>query len=161
MENVSHTAPYKLLGFTLLELLVVLALLSLVASIATPNMVSFYHSSKQGALTREVVFKLGKARTAAIETGTPVDFIFSYEEQSFGVKSSIQKVPSGFVLDMISAQEIAVDHGWFAIRFYPDGSSTGGTVDIISHQTQVVIHVRIDWLLGYIELWKEAPDGTK
>lgn len=149
----------KSLGFTLIELLVVLALLAFVASVTAPNLVGFYHSSKQGALTREVIAKLGQARTSAIESGQATDFLFSYQQQSFGTASSTKTVPAGFVVDMVSALEITRDDEWSVIRFYPDGSSSGGTLDISSEQTPVVKHVRVDWLLGHIELWKEAPDG--
>lgn len=159
MVKVSLSLQRKSLGFTLVELLVVLVLLAVAASVTAPNMVGFYHSSKQAALTRDVIAKLGQARTAAIETGQAADFLFSYKKQAFGTVSSTKIVPSGFVVDMVSALETTYDHEWSVIRFYPDGSSSGGTLDISSEHTPVVKHVRVDWLLGHIELQKETPDG--
>lgn len=149
---------HSIVGFTLIELLVVLFLLALVASVTAPNLVGFYNSSKQGALTRDVISQLGQARTTAIESGQASDFLFSYQQQSFGTASSTKTVPAGFVVDMVSALEITRDAEWSVIRFYPDGSSSGGTLDISGEHTPVVKHVRVDWLLGHIELWKDAPD---
>ena len=45
----------------------------------------------------------------------------------------------------------------FRIRFYPDGSSSGGTITVARDNT--AYDVSVDWLLGGVRVTRSRDDG--
>ena len=59
-----------------------------------------------------------------------------------------QQLPDGFEISVTTASEVnRQDLG--VIRFYPEGNSTGGDVDI-SSPTGRGVRISVDWLMGSI-----------
>ncbi|MFP5414226.1 MAG: GspH/FimT family pseudopilin [Gammaproteobacteria bacterium] len=141
-------------GFTLLELMVALAVVALLLTTAPPMLSRAMETMEYRAAVRHLLAGLKGARQTAIETGTSVAFTVAPNEHRFGVGDELTgELPPRLVLRLVVADaEIGRDRG--AIRFYPDGSATGGSIEILRPSGEGV-RLRVDWLLGRIS--QEAP----
>lgn len=66
---------------------------------------------------------------------------------SVGGGPSVQVDPR-LGITLITATREIIDSGAGGIRFYPDGTSTGGGITLSLNQRQY--HVVVDWLTGHV-----------
>ena len=71
------SVPGHQAGFTLLELMVTIAIVAVLASIAIPNTVAWRNNSQFNAAVREVKSAIEGARMAAIKTNLPATVTFN------------------------------------------------------------------------------------
>ncbi|TIU01005.1 MAG: type II secretion system protein GspH, partial [Mesorhizobium sp.] len=62
-------------GFTLVEMLVVLAIMAVIAAIAAPGIAKQYRTKNLGTLTSEITTRLRLSRTLAIATAKPKQIV--------------------------------------------------------------------------------------
>jgi general secretion pathway protein H len=134
-------------GFTLLELLIVLAILGLTTALAVPMFSRAMPDLQAKAAARDVAAMLRSARSLAITENREVTVAVDLDRHSVdlaGVRS--ETVKPGIGLDLYSAMEELIDRGAGRIRFYPDGTSTGGRVGLstATHRYEVIV----DWISG-------------
>jgi general secretion pathway protein H len=147
------------LGFTLLELLVVLALATLLIAIVPPLVGSAIPGVELKASARRVAAGLRLAREAAIRSGSDAAFTLDLEKRRFEVDGGYRPVtlPDDLDLKLEAAESQMQSPQVGAVRFYPDGSSTGGRIVVArgDHGYQV----GVQWLTGRIRLapWEEGP----
>lgn len=139
-------------GFTLLELLVVLALLAMTYALIPP-MVNIGGSTvelKAGA--RQVAAGLRTARSRAVASRGETTLTLDVEARSFRLSGDDKprNLPRQAKISVYTAQGEVVDANTAAIRFYPDGSSTGGRVTLAMGERKFLIDV--DWLTGQVEI---------
>lgn len=102
----------KLKGFTLIELMVTVAILAILASIAAPQMQNQIAASRVTATTNELLAGLAQARSEAVRLGQGINF-------------NTSSVPSR--TDVSLSGDIAAT----PITFRPDGTTTNtGTITI-------------------------------
>ena len=139
-------------GFTLLELLLVLV----IAAAGYALVVRFTSGGVSGAelksAARAVAAGLRDARGAAIATQETVALTLDLERRSFEVSGGKRPraLPERLELKLYTAQSEVVDDKRGAIRFYPDGSSTGGRVTVASGERRFLVDV--DWLTGRVSI---------
>ena len=138
-------------GFTLLELLVVLVL----AAAGYALVVRFSAGGVSGAelksAARAVAAGLRDARGTAIARQEPAALTLDVEKRSMEVSGSRPRaLPQRLDLKLYTAQSEIVDDKRGAIRFYPDGSSTGGRVTLASGERKLLVDV--DWLTGRVSI---------
>lgn len=77
---------------------------------------------------------------------------FDLEENSYTVsgRDKIYTIPNDIALTVVTAQSELTGQGQGSIRFFADGSSTGGRVTLERGQSKWQID--INWLTGQIEL---------
>ena len=93
---------------------------------------------------------LKDARSNALALGHPVVFIVNADGGQFGIEGMEPKeVPSGIRLSLILSQENVVNSGVGRFVFFPEGGSTGGSVEILRSDDDGT-RVRVDWLLGRV-----------
>ena len=116
-------------GFTLFELMVVLVLIGLMSSMVFISVSSGIFKSKEKRFVYDFRKCLLSARNRAIGTGRPVNFIIDGDKRVFGIKGKrLKEIPRS--LEIKGDKIIELEDGIFAITFYPDGSSSGGELEL-------------------------------
>lgn len=144
-------------GFTLLELLVVLAIAALLLAVVPPLFSAALPGVELKAAARRVASGLRLAREEAIRSGRDAAFILDVEERSFRVDGPyrVTRLPGGLKLKLEAAESEMQGEGVGGVRFFADGTSTGGRVVVARGDSgyQVGVH----WLTGRIETapWEE------
>ena len=131
-------------GFTLLELLVVIALISVIFAVLS---VSFSDNSRHVRATAlELEIALKKTRLEAMLQGRSTQFA-PLEDQSGYALYSGQEVMSEqvFKVDGMHLDLLKADH----IRFYPNGRSNGADIKLSFQET--VVHLTVDPLTGLVQ----------
>ena len=137
-------------GFTLLELLVALAIAAIVVGVSAPAMQRFYTSSQYHGAVNDVVAALTNARYSAIQVGDAIDVLINPETRQITLGEKVNKLPDAIQLEVLGSSELNRD-GAGVVRFYPDGGSSGGYVKL-AHENGMSVEVQVDWLLGRVTL---------
>ncbi|MBO9579637.1 MAG: prepilin-type N-terminal cleavage/methylation domain-containing protein [Sphingobium sp.] len=107
-------------GFTLLETLVTLAILTLIVRIAFPSVDKGMRWQTFSGAAVGVERSLRSARAQAIRSGNTIRFATSPDRRQYGYGRTIDTLPEG--------ASAATPDG--SIDFFPDGSATGGRIVI-------------------------------
>jgi general secretion pathway protein H len=143
-------------GFTLVELLVVLAIVGALLAVAPTALHRFKESSDYRDTVRRMAAGLASARHSAVTGGRPVAFSVNLTERSYGVEGqTVLPLPEGLQVQATVADTNLLN-GVASIRFYPGGNATGGTIEIL-RASGVGARLRTDWLDGRIavESWPQ------
>lgn len=139
-------------GYTLMELLVALAIIGMVLA-AVPLMTG---GARPGAEARaaaiEVASALRRTRSAAISGFRSETFVLDIERGAYraGAAGAETPLPEGLEVSLYTARTELQDETTGRIRFFPDGSATGGRVTLAGDRHSYV--VAVDWLTGTVEL---------
>lgn len=140
-------------GFTLVELLVVLVILALVLALLPPFLAGGQARAELQSATGELAAALRETRSRAIHDGKTAIFIVDGAHGTFGVLAAdapLRRLSKGFRLGLLAPRDQTLEPGRGIIRFFADGSSTGGVVRLLRGERQA--DVAIDWLTGRVAL---------
>ena len=148
----SSDAPSRAGGVTLLELLVVMALMGLIAAMAVPMFGSGVSSTELKSSARQVAAGLRFARSEAVATRSETRMWLDLEKRAFRVDHDPRQhnLPAGLEMKLFTAQNDIADEKVGSIRFYPDGGSNGGRVTLAAGERKFEIDV--DWLTGRVAI---------
>jgi general secretion pathway protein H len=148
----AERAPRRVAGVTLLELLVVLALMGLIAAMSVPMLTGGVSGSALKGAAREVAAGLRFARSDAVATRQETRLTFDLEQRTFRIDrdARLHALPKQVELKLFTAQSDITDEKTGAIRFYPDGGSNGGRVTIAAGERKY--EVDVDWLTGRVAI---------
>ncbi|HSS29038.1 MAG TPA: GspH/FimT family pseudopilin [Usitatibacter sp.] len=143
----------QLAGFTLLEVIIVLAMGAIIyAVILSAVPMGKASSGELKAAARSIASGLRTAQTTAMATRHDALLTVDMQSKEYITtgEREARKVPSNIDLKLLTAQtEVESDHRG-SIRFYPDGSSTGGRITVSSGERQYLVDV--DWLTGRVAI---------
>lgn len=141
-----------LAGFTLIELLVALTILALVASVTAPALGRALDRARLHASTRTLVQALRQTRYKAQSTYIEAAFTVDVAAGNLAASGHVGDLPlpADASLTLLTADEEQIDSTTGSIRFFPDGSSTGGNI-VLAH-AGVERRIRVDWLTGRISI---------
>jgi general secretion pathway protein H len=144
--------PFRVRGFTLIEMLAVIVLIAIAATVTA---VSLHGGRGQlDATAQRVAAGLRDTRTRAMATSRPQRFTVDLRDHSFAAPGrEPRRLPQGASIRVTSAAQDTTQAGVARIRFFPDGSSSGGRV-VLSDQRRSVM-VAVDWLTGAVTVRKE------
>jgi general secretion pathway protein H len=135
-------------GFTLLELLITIAIAGLLLSVSVPATTRFYQSMQYRKAIRDVITMLDSARYRAINTGRMQDVGINPKTGVMRLGKDLTQIPEEITIAVHSAQEVnQQDEG--VIRFYPEGGSSGGDIDL-ERSTGGGVKITVDWLTGRV-----------
>ena len=138
-------------GFTLLEMLVVLVIAGLALSV-----VAFRGPRNSAALdlkgtAAEVAQSLRLARSRAVAANHTVGVTFDVGAHLMRLDgAAAHTLPAAIALAVTATQDNAAGTRLAAIRFAPDGSSSGGRVELTGNGRRV--EVGVDWLTGRVSV---------
>ena len=138
-------------GFTLLELIIVLFITVLGFSVIGLNLSSGNEATKLKAAARDIVSALRFARGQALishqETTVTIDL--AGNTYTVSQRDKVYSIPEEIDVTLVTAQS-EINEGLASVRFFPDGSSTGGRITL--EWGKVSWRIDINWLTGQIEL---------
>ena len=145
-------APHRFSGFTLVELMVVFAILALVMALAPASLGRMYETAQYRSAVRGIVTEMRAARQRAQSEGGEARFTVNLRERTYGMEGGERHaVPDSLQLRAVAArQETSADGQEMGIRFLPRGGATGGSVDLIRPSGSGV-RLRVDWFSGRVE----------
>lgn len=136
-------------GFTLIELMVVFAIMALVVAMAPVA----YDRLKDGVQYRDTVrtmiSQLRSARYIAVSQGEPVRFTVDLQTRHYGYTGSVKDIPETVDLRATVADREFVPNSSASIVFLASGGSTGGSVEIL-RKNGAGTRLRVDWLSGRV-----------
>lgn len=155
-----HPPGGRVSGFTLVELLVVLAIAALALTAVPPLISAALPGVELKGAARRTLASLRLARETAIRTGTDAALVVDVEARTLTVAGrETVSLPSGITLRLNAATREMLDEQRGTIRFFPDGSSTGGVVVLArpTAQGQAGYQVGVNWLTGRVRMapWEE------
>lgn len=137
-------------GFTLVELLVVLAIAGLMLAVAPPLISSVMPGVELKAAARRTAGALRLAREVAIASGRDIAWVIDIDSNRYRIDGDHRggSLPAGLAVELVAAEDEMQSDTVGAIRFFPDGSSTGGRV--ILKRGDGGYQVGVNWLTGRI-----------
>jgi general secretion pathway protein H len=140
-------------GFTMLELLMVLALIALAYGMASPMLGKGQGTAEHKAAARSVVQALKSARNHAISERKETTVNFDLKNAAFSHAGGSQAFPKDVAVKLDTTAKELTSETSGAIRFYPDGGSTGGRVSL--SRGGRTLRVDVDWLNGRIAVHED------
>ena len=139
-------------GFTLFEILVVFVIIGLILTIVPPFLPNVIASSQAKTATRELAANLKKTRSLAITRQQETTLSLDIKENVFSIEKQKKKlaIPKTSSLSIITARSEQLSENEGRIRFFPDGSSTGGQIKLNYQKKEYVIDV--NWLTGKVKI---------
>jgi len=132
-------------GFTLLEMLVVILLISLAASLLGLGVHQGLQAAKERQAVGQMVEALRTTRAGAIVSRQAARTSFDLRERTFQAPGrALQRWPAQLRVTLHTAEQVGA-----AVEFYPDGSSTGGNL-LVANGTRRW-RIDIGWLTGSVQ----------
>ncbi|MGV6852286.1 MAG: pilus assembly FimT family protein [bacterium] len=140
-------------GFTLIELMLVLVIVSLVMVMVGAGMTRGLQGAKIRNAAKDIAAAMRTVRGVAIrkrkQQSIEID-AGKHQVLVSGKKPII--IPEKLEITLLTAESELTGEQSGRIRFFPDGASTGGQVKLAIGQREWVIHVA--WLTGQISIKK-------
>jgi general secretion pathway protein H len=138
-------------GFTLIEMIVVIALLGLMlALIGTRQSGGNATLTIEGAAT-ELAGALRDARSEAIVANQPVSLLLDLRARAYRIDSQAPvALPDTLQVSLLTTTGEVTRNDVGGIRFDPDGSSTGGRIDLSNGREAA--RIAVDWLSGQVSV---------
>lgn len=138
-------------GFTLIELLAVLFILALTAAVVVPSLGGGQLVELKSA-ARSLASGLRHTRNRALNDNRSATLDLDVVKHEFRLpgEQRVHKLPERIDIVLFTARSEQQTAQRGAIRFFPDGSSTGGRITLSTDSLRYMVNV--DWLTGRISV---------
>lgn len=139
-------------GFTLIELLVVMVIMGLAYSLVPPLFSSGSSGAELKSATRQLAAGLRKARSEAISRKRETFLALDVEQRKFNISgdSRVYNLSRKVEVKLHTAQSELFSGQTGGIRFFPDGSSTGGRITLAVGD--LTYQIDVDWMTGRVAI---------
>ena len=133
-------------------MMVVLVIAALILTITPPLFSRAMPGTQLKGAARQIASALKYARGHAVVTQREAQFRLDVERRLFYVSGRNRQIslPRELQYRLFTARAEQISDSVGAVRFYPDGSSTGGRVTLAHGEREY--HVDIDWLTGQVKI---------
>lgn len=152
-------------GFSLIETVVVVVLLSLAVALVAPSLSKFSRSVELKAAAKKVSGILRYYRSEAVNKGQVYQVLFdpdlrevkvqpmeSTEEKGEGKPpQKIYSLPQGIQMKEIKVESPQYSSDLPTVEFYPNGGSNGGTI-LLDSEDRKGYRIRIHFLTGMVKV---------
>jgi general secretion pathway protein H len=140
-------------GFTLVEIMVVMVIIALIMGLVGTSMSRSISAAEARAASRDLVASLRYTRARAIIDKAERVFLVDTENRSYQAPGRDKvELPEGVDLTITTATSELVSDAVSGIRFFPDGGSTGGHIELTVNKREY--RVNVAWLTGETQLEK-------
>ena len=139
-------------GFTLLEMVCVLALVAIMAAVLLPFFPSHTTRSRLQGYVLQTAALLKEDRNAAIRRGTGVATLVDTGSRMIrsGATADMIRIPDDVSFETVLPRTCNQREALSTIRFFASGMSCGGAVTLA--RENVGYEVRVNWLTGRVEI---------
>jgi len=150
---------HKSRGVSLLEMLLVVALIAIAGMLAAMVLTGGLDGMRLRSSSKEIAAQLRYARAQAIATGQPQRFVIDPARHQWqGPNQRQGNIPPSLGVEFTGAREAQARAGEGGILFFPDGASTGGRVQLSAKKATWRIDVA--WLTGEVRLARAPGAGS-
>ncbi len=137
-------------GFTLLELLAVLAILALSAALILPRFSGVVQTGELKAAVRHLAATLRAARGLAVGEQRTVSVWLDVVQRQYQVEGlpTQYALPDRMAVEFTAAHTEVLGQQLAGIRFFPDGTATGGQIVLDGGLRR--FHIDVQWLTGRV-----------
>jgi general secretion pathway protein H len=139
-------------GFTLLEIVCVLAIIALLAAVLLPFIPHETSRSRLQAYALQAATLLKADRNAAIRDRTDVATVVDTQARAIrsGASRAVIRIPDDVRFDALLPQTCRQRTALSTISFFANGTSCGGTIALTRFDAG--FEIRVNWLTGRIEI---------
>ncbi len=139
-------------GFTLLEMVCVIALIAMLAAVLLPFMPHHTSRSRLQAYALEAASLLKTDRNAAIARHADIATLVDAPSRAIrsGASGQIVRIPDDVRFDALLPQTCRRHAALSTIHFFGDGMSCGGAITLA--RLDMAYEIRVNWLTGRIEI---------
>jgi general secretion pathway protein H len=139
-------------GFTLLEMVCVLALIAMMAAVLLPFVSRQTSRSRLQAYALQTAALLKEDRNAAIRRGTGVATLVDTGSRLIrsGANTNMIRIPDDVRFEALLPRTCEQREALSTIRFFASGMSCGGAVTLT--RADIGYEVRVNWLTGRVEI---------
>jgi general secretion pathway protein H len=144
-------------GFTLLEMVCVLAIIAVIAAVLLPLMPRHTTRARLQAYALEAATLLKTDRNAAIQRRIDIATLVDPRARAIrsGASREILQIPEDVHFDALLPQTCRQRAAFASISFFPDGMSCGGAIAL--SRLDAAYEIRVNWLTGRVEILSRAP----
>lgn len=136
-------------GFTLIELVAVVALIGIALGVISLSFSKSMTSAKVQAASRDLVAALRYTRGQAIVKGKQTALDLDMQNNTYQAPGKpLVKLPTDMHMTLLTADSEQTGATSGRIRFFADGASTGGHISIFAGQREW--RVNVNWLTGQV-----------
>lgn len=137
-------------GFTLLELIIVLMISVLGFAVVGSNITSGNQSTRLQAAARDIASALRYAHGQALLTRRPVSVAINLADNSYRIsnRDKIYRLDTQIEISLTVAEDEFKEGQDGSIRFFGDGSSTGGRITL--EWGKQVRQIDVNWITGAV-----------
>jgi general secretion pathway protein H len=139
-------------GFTLLEMVCVLAIIALLAAVLLPIIPHETSRSRLQAYALQAAALLKEDRNAAIRHQTSVATVVDAETRAIrsGSSQAVVRIPQDVRFDAVLPRSCRDHAALSTISFFANGTSCGGAIALT--RLNAGYEIRVNWLTGRIEI---------
>jgi type II secretion system protein H len=151
MTKISTTGskrPGLVPGFSLVELLVVLTIMSVLASSITYLMLNRQETFKM--VVGDIVQKMRQMRQLSIRNDRPYQIQIDLGNNVLRFNEDLIELAEDIYVTVRTAQDQVIDDDIAGMTFYPDASSSGGVITLENEQE--IYEISVIWISGKIQM---------
>lgn len=139
-------------GFTLLEMVCVIALVAMLAAVLLPFLPRHTSRARLQAYALQAANLLKADRNAAISRGINVSTLVDARSRAIrsGASADLIRIPDDMRFDALLPESCRHRAALSTISFFADGTSCGGTIALT--RLDASYEIRVNWLTGRIEI---------
>lgn len=136
-------------GVSLLEMLLVVALIALVGVLAAAAMGGGVDGMRLRSAGKQIAAELRFARTQALAGGQPQRFVIDPRGHRWqGANGRHGEIPKALEIRFTGARQVQPREGEGAVQFFEDGASSGGRIEL--QVRQAVWRIDVAWMTGEV-----------
>ncbi len=151
------TLPDKIRGVSLLEMLLVVALIGVASLLAAAALSGGFAGMQLRSNAKEVAAQLRYTRAHALTTGQPQRFVIDPQAHRWQAANGRSgDIPEAIAIHFTGARQLQPTPGQGAIVFFEDGAASGGRVQL--SVKRAAWNIDVAWLTGEVRLRRAEVD---